>query len=398
MNKIPFFAADILLPKNETAPHEKYAVVACDQFTSQREYWEEADKIAGNSYSALRLVLPEIYLEGDISKKVDEINEAMDKYIKDGIFDLYENAMIYIERKLPDGAVRCGIVGAIDLLEYDFHPEKKAKIRATEGTVLERIPPRVKIRRDAKIELPHVMMLLDDAKRSVIEPLAAKKDEMQKLYDFDLMLGGGHITGYLINKENQKNIINAMSVFNEGDDPLFLAVGDGNHSLATAKACYELSPSELSRNALVEVVNIHDDALVFEPIYRILTGVDSSALCEDMKSKFSKTKKNNYNAVEFISKNIKETFYLEGFPVGLLQNYLDEYIEKNPNVKIDYIHGEDVVRKLAEIENCVGFVFDGIDKNELFNIIKKDGVLPRKAFSMGEAAGKRYYMEARFIK
>ena len=393
MNNLPFKAADILIPKGNNDSHTKFAVVACDQFTSQPEYWSEADKIAGDDYSSLRLTLPEIYLEGDISGRIESINANMQKYLDDDIFNEYKDAMVYVERELPDGSVRRGLIGAVDLPEYDFRPEKKAKIRATEGTVLERIPPRVKIRRDAALELPHVMMLVDDPQRTVIEPLENMKGEC--LYDFPLMLGGGQLKGFLVNSDAQKQILGALEAFNVGENPLIFAVGDGNHSLATAKACYELTPNELSRYALVEVVNIHDEALVFEPIYRVLFGVNPQQLFDEIKAKIDC---GEGEEVEFISADCCGKFYTDGFPVGSLQDFLDDYIKRNPAVKIDYIHGEDVVRRLAAGENCAGFLYGAINKGELFNIIRRDGVLPRKAFSMGEAASKRYYMESRKIK
>lgn len=391
MTALPIKAADILLPGNF---YEKWSVVACDQFTSEPEYWDKVVNIIGNTPSSYRLILPEIYLEDDITVRIADINKNMQKYLDDGIFTEYKNTLIYVERTLPDGNIRHGIVGAIDLESYDYRPEKKALIRATEGTVLERIPPRVKIRCDAPLELPHVMLLIDDPQKTIIEPMASLG--LKIIYDFDLMMGGGHIIGYIIPEDIQNKFFASLTVLIKGEtDPLLFAVGDGNHSLATAKTCYESDRNELSRYALAEVVNIHDDALVFEPIYRIMTGIDPAELHTAAKNALNKGGK---VSIEYIASGISDKFYTGSFPVGLLQDFLDGYLTKHKDAKIDYIHGEDVLRRLASGAGCAGFVFGGMKKDELFEIIRRDGVLPRKSFSMGEAAGKRYYLETRRIR
>lgn len=391
MTFLPIKAADILLPEKD---FEKWSVVACDQFTSEPEYWDKVTGIVGDTPSSYHLILPEIYLKKDITGRITDINQNMFKYLSDGIFHEYKDALIYVERNLPDGSIRHGIVGAIDLEAYDYRPERKAMIRATEGTVLERIPPRVKIRRDAPLELPHVMLLIDDPLKAVIEPLSFLG--LKPVYDFDLMLGGGHIRGYLIPADIQKIIFSSLLKLIEGEnEPLLFAVGDGNHSLATAKACYESDRNELSRYTLAEVVNIHDNALVFEPIYRLITGIDPAELYAAAKNALNT---GGNIPIEFITSDISDIFYTERFPVGLLQDFLDSYITQHKETGIDYIHGEDVLRRLAAGSGCAGFVFGGMKKEELFEIIKRDGVLPRKSFSMGEAAGKRYYLEARRIK
>jgi len=354
--------------------HEKWAVVACDQFTSEPEYWESVNKIVGDFPSTLRITLPEIYLEDNLDKRISDINKNMENYINTNIFTEYKDAMIYVQRTLPCGKIRHGIVGAIDLEAYDYNKSAVSLIRATEGTVLERIPPRVKIRTNAPIELPHVMVLIDDPLNTVIVPF-----EGETLYDFDLMCGGGHITGKLVDKNQQNKIINALAdLMGDEENPLLFAVGDGNHSLATAKACYEQNKNELSRYALVEIVNIHDPALEFEPIYRILFNVDT----EDFEKFMTKKSIDNY----------------QNLPLAILQSLLDEYMRINPQVKIDYIHGIDTVKKLASAPNTIGFILDGMEKSELFPAVRKTGALPRKTFSMGEAASKRYYMECRKIK
>ena len=240
MNNIGFYPAEILLPKCD---YGKWSVVACDQFTSEPEYWRETAKITENVPSTYNLVLPEAFLSSDNSERIDSINREMAKYLDEGLFEEYKDAMIFVERTLPKGKVRYGIIGAVNLKEYDFSVGSKSLIRATEGTVLERIPPRVEIRRDAPLELPHIMLLIDDIKKTVIEPL--KNAELTVLYDFELMQGGGHLKGSLIPKEMQDNILSAICDLKEkaGDDPLLFAVGDGNHSLATARICSTVQSS-----------------------------------------------------------------------------------------------------------------------------------------------------------
>ena len=236
--RIPFKKADILLPKDN---FDKWAVIACDQFTSDKKYWSETQAIVGKHNSTLNITLPEIYLEDDdTDSRISKINQTMNDYLANGVLCEYEDVMIYIERTQPDGRIRQGIIGAVDLEEYDYTKGSKRLIRATEGTVLERIPPRVKIRKDAPLELPHIMLLIDDARKSIIEPLADQKDQMKKIYDFDLMMEGGHINGYILSEDQVNSIIEGLEgLVTDCSDPLLFAVGDGNHSLATAKACYE---------------------------------------------------------------------------------------------------------------------------------------------------------------
>lgn len=388
IEKVPFYPADILIPKKG---HESWSVVACDQFTSQPEYWEELDAKVKDMPSALRVILPEAYLSDRPQERTELINATMAQYLENGVFEQYDDAMIYVERTLPDGRIRRGIVGAVDLEAYDYTVGSRALIRATEGTVLDRIPPRVKIRENAPIELPHIMLLIDDKDDSVI----SKASKCGKtVYDFDLCMGGGHLKGVLIDKEAQKELLQALDALCEGEDPLLFAVGDGNHSLATAKACYNASNNPLARYALAEVVNIHDAALEFEPIYRVLFGVDEKQLISEFEKRFASGKKK----IEYISSAKCGCGFTDGFTVYELQSFIDEYIAEHKEVSVDYIHGEDVVKKLASQSGAVGFIFDGIEKSELFPYIKEKGVLPRKTFSMGEAASKRYYMEARKIK
>ncbi len=387
--QVPFYAADILIPKEN---HEKWAVVACDQFTSQPEYWNDLAKEVEGASSALNVILPEAFLGDRAEERTLKINETMRGYLSDDIFDEYKDAMIYVERTLPDGKIRYGIVGAVDLEQYDYNKGSRSLIRATEGTVLDRIPPRVKIRENAPIELPHVMLLVDDITNAVIGGI--DKERAVKLYDFDLTQGGGHLTGYLVNKAEQERIKESIALLAEGENPLLFAVGDGNHSLATAKECYSRSGEEAARYALVEVVNIHDKALEFEPIYRVVFGCDENELISAFEKRFTSGKKK----IEYISKNKSGCGYTDGFTVYEIQSFLDEFVKAHEGVTVDYIHGEEVVKSLSSQPGAVGFIFDGIEKSELFPYIAENGVLPRKTFSMGEAASKRYYMEAHKIK
>ncbi len=391
MNNTGFKAADILLPRDN---FEKWSVVACDQFTSEPEYWEETEKNSKGAPSAYNLILPEAYLSSDNSSRINAINAEMAKYTEDGIFAEYKDAMIFVERTLPKGKVRYGIVGAVDLKEYDFSVGSKSLIRATEGTVLERIPPRVEIRRDAPLELPHIMLLIDDIERTVIEPL--KKAELTVLYDFELMQGGGHIKGSLIPAEMQEKILSALTELKEkaGEAPLLFAVGDGNHSLATARTCYLNEPNDLNRYALVEVVNVHDEALEFEPIYRVLFNVDT----EDFITKLNEEFTSGTKTIKWYAKDSEGEVHTNGLTVGSLQPFIDSYIKENPQVVCDYIHGIDSTLNLSKEENRIGLIFDGMDKSELFPFVCEKGSLPRKTFSMGEAESKRYYCEARKIK
>ena len=393
-----FTPADILLPKKG---FETWAVVACDQYTSEPAYWHETERIVGGAPSALNIILPELYLSDDNSARINAVNATMKEYLEGGVFDCFENTMVYVERE-SNGAVRRGVVGLIDLEDYDYHKGSSALIRATEATVLERIPPRVQIRKDAPLELPHILLLIDDPARTVIEPLAGQKSAFAPAYDFDLMQGGGHINGYFLPDKAIAAVQAALESLIEGkDDPLLFAVGDGNHSLATAKECYNLSRHPLARYALVEVVNIHDESIAFEPIYRVLFGVDqddflarfiarTEALGGDEPQHFTVISRNGE-----VSLDVKATAKL---PVGTLQTFIDDYLKDHPEVRIDYIHGEDVTRSLCQKENTLGFIFEGMGKDELFPAIMADGSLPRKTFSMGHAADKRYYIEARKIR
>ncbi|MBQ3022721.1 MAG: DUF1015 domain-containing protein [Clostridia bacterium] len=391
--------ADIMLPKK--CDLAKWSVVACDQYTSQPEYWEKAQEFVGDSPSTLNLVYPEAFLsQGD--ERIERINKTMKKYVDDGIFETYENCLIYTERVLSGGRVRRGIVGAVDLDAYDYTKGSKTAIRATEGTVLERIPPRVKIRENAPLELPHVMLLIDDSEKSLIENVNKGK----KLYDFTLMADGGELRGYLV--EDADEFLNKVEEFSEkANDGLLFAVGDGNHSLATAKTCWENIKKNLTdaerenhpaRFCLVEIENIHDDVLEFEPIHRVVFGIENE---EDFIAQFKKNlgceENGDGQEIVIVKGEKKEKLVMKNtsspLAVGTLQKYLDTL-----SCEVDYIHGEDVVENLSAKEGAVGFLLPKPEKSSLFETVIKDGALPRKTFSMGEANEKRFYMEAKKIK
>ena len=405
MKKAIFSPANILLPKKN---FEAWSVIACDQFTSNEEYWQSVKEAAGENPTTLNLIYPEVYLgKTDAKEMTANINNAMQKYLSDGVFQEYPNALIYVERTQRDGLVRCGIVGAVDLDAYDYNEGSTSRVRATEKTVLERIPPRVEIRKNASLELPHILMLMDDTARTIIEPLAllSKSGKMQKLYDFDLMLGGGHLCGYLIPEEMHGEICQKIEALGDVHGGVTLAVGDGNHSLATAKACRALSPTECNRYALCEVMNIHSEALVFEPIFRTVEGICAEQLLSDFKAYLAApTNQNANNApqeITFVCGDCREVVVAEQPPhalaVGTVQQFLDAYLTDKKDAVIDYIHDEEELLSLCKSGKTCGFLYGCMGKSELFDAIEKEGVLPRKTFSMGSARDKRYYTEARKI-
>ena len=399
----PFTKANILLPENVSMA--QWSVIACDQFASQPEYWQQARQLAADAPSTLNLILPESELDGDCNAAIQKINETMHRYLQEQIFRTYPDCFIYVERTLLNGTIRKGVVGAVDLEQYDFHPQSNAAIRATEETVAERIPPRMNIRRNAPLELPHVLLLCDDDEKLLVESLTAKKDTLPLLYDFDLMLGGGKIQGWLVADADAEAFTAQLDAYGTrmqaryGDSGLMYAVGDGNHSLASAKGCYEENRScENARYALVELENIHDDAQVFEPIHRIIKQTDTKALLDAMQSAVGK--ENGSPVVWHIGQE-SGTIYVHddqgNLPVGIVQNFLDNYLAGHPGV-IDYIHGEDALQQLSQEENAIGLILPPVEKNAFFQGILAGGTLPRKTFSMGHAQEKRYYLEARKIK
>jgi len=428
---------NILFPKN-TIDLKKWSIIACDQYTSNIDYWKEVSKTVGNSPSTLKLILPEVYLESpNVQKMLKKIPIEMKKYLRRGTIKPLEAGFIYIERITSYGNIRKGLLTCIDLEQYDYNKGSLSMIRPTEKTILDRIPPRVKIRENALIELPHIMLLIDDPQKMVIESFTAMKNSYKKLYDFDLMQEGGHITGYHINAiQDMEHIYKALNKlmddenykekYGNNKNKMLFAVGDGNHSLAAAKFYWNTIKKALpskdinthpARYALVEIVNIHDKNLKFEPIHRILFNTDLSQFIDEL---------NNYNAQleEFDTLTLlKEKVFLNAFnnnehvfgiisnnkyilvtiknitsaiACGTIQNILDKFIEKN-NSEIDFIHDLDSLVNLTE-ENNVGLLLPPIDKSSFFKTIIEEGTLPRKTFSMGHADEKRFYLETRKIQ
>ena len=409
-----FLPANILIPQVKDL--SKWSVIACDQFTSQEDYWNRVKENVKDAPSSLNIVLPEIYLNGDYSYRIQSINDEMEKYLKDGLFKEYENSYIYVERTLLNGSIRKGIIGMVDLEQYDYTEGAISNIRASEKTVIERIPPRKEIRKDALIECPHILLLCDDDKKELIESVEKIKNSLPVLYDFDLMENGGHIKGWLMEGQTVVDFQHQLEIYDKGADrryqdldalAILYATGDGNHSLATAKACYEdlkktISEEEAlnhpSRYALVELENIHDDSLEFEPIHRIIKHTDSDKLLNSFQAMAGQY---NGNPIKWVSGSESGIIYLDDskgqMPVAILQNFLDAYLSVNEG-EIDYIHGDDSLISLAKEKDSIGFLLPSMAKGDLFRGIIADGVLPRKTFSMGHAQEKRYYLEARKIK
>ena len=399
--------AEILLPHPGIDP-AKWAVVACDQFTAQPEYWRRADALVGDAPSALRLILPEVWLD-EGAARIPAIHAAMRDYLDGGtLVPAVKDGFVLVERETPSGA-RPGLVAALDLEAYDFNPGSASLIRATEGTVLERVPPRARIRAAAPLELPHVMMLLDDPGDTVIGPLVARREALRPLYDFELMLGGGHLRGWAVEGADARGVFAAVDALNAKAEGLLYAVGDGNHSLAAARQCWldmrdGLTPAERERHparfALVELVNLACPALAFEPIHRALFGVDPEALIAAYRA-FLRAEGADEGAgedvVAFDGAGHTWGFRSTEHPLRRLQTFLDGYLADHPAARIDYIHGEDALRALIRRPDTLGIMPRPFGKGELFDAIRRFGPLPRKTFSMGEATEKRYYMEARRI-
>lgn len=437
----------ILLPKPGT-DMSAWSVVACDQYTSQPEYWEAVEKAVGQSPSTFHITLPEVYLEReDKEERIAKINRTMSTYLKEDILVPQGQGFIYVERETVHGHSRKGLVLAVDLEAYDYAKGANSLIRATEGTVIERLPPRIKIRENAVVELPHILLLIDDEDKTVIEPLSGITNQLEKLYDFDLMMDGGHIRGY---KVEDSRFVDAVmkaleklakpdvfySKYNVGADKgvLLFAVGDGNHSLASAKAFWEGLKNALSKEeqenhparfALVELVNVHDEGLQFEPIHRVVFSIDPEYLLKEMIQYYIAIGcEAQYKVFASMEKMQKEsqaakatlpchvipfvTSSFSGFvevrcpqynlEVGTLQDFLDQFLAGNPDARIDYIHGDKVVETLGSQPGNIGFFLPSMDKRDLFKTVILDGALPRKTFSMGEADEKRFYLECRRIR
>ena len=406
-----FQAADILLPDFTKCDAEKWSVIACDQYTGDPAYWERTERNVGDAPSTLRVTLPEIYLEdADVKERISAIHESMRQYLDAGIFNTYPDAMVYVERIQGNGILRTGVVGKVDLEAYNYEQGSKSPVRATEATVLERIPPRMKVRAKAPLETPHIMILMDDPDDSAIGTCTAAKDTMTVLYDTPLMNGGGSIVGRLMDKTAQAAFLEKLDAVMTASGELQLAMGDGNHSLATAKACYEALKkahpdvdysNHPARYALVELVNLHSEALQFEAIHRIITATDPGRMMMALARVLGLSEEPADQSMIVVQGNTKRRMYIHkptsNLTVGSLQNALDAYLAANPG-KIDYIHGTETVERLAAMPDAIGFLLPDMDKADLFPSVQKDGALARKTFSMGHAEDKRYYMEVRAIQ
>lgn len=409
-----FQAADILLPQVDS--YEKWAVIACDQFTSDPGYWYRVHRATDGHRSTMHMILPEAELGTPREEQtIGDIQNTMRWYLNDHVFHCHQHAYIYVERTLASGQIRPGLVGVVDLEQYDYTHGSTSPIRATEKTVLERIPPRQKVRRNASLEFSHVLMLCDDREKALLEPIRAIRDTLPEVYNFDLMEHGGHIGGWLVQGKEAEEFDSRFAAYSAAcmekyhdlnGAPVLLAVGDGNHSLATAKQCYEELKAahpdvdfshHPARFALVELENIHDPSLQFEAIHRVVTKTDSKKLLADLR-RFSAP--GGY-PVRWIIGQDRGILFLDRaggeLAVAALQNFLDQWLAENPG-ELDYIHGEAEVEDLAEQDGAIGLILPAMEKHELFRGVISRGVLPRKTFSMGLAREKRYYLEGRKIQ
>ncbi|MCI8678302.1 MAG: DUF1015 domain-containing protein [Lawsonibacter sp.] len=413
---LPFQPANILLPRD--CDLSLWSVVACDQYTSRPEYWQRVENRVGRAPSALRLILPESCLEGpSVETDIMEINNTMSRYLREGRFQEHPDALIYVERTLSGGYVRRGLVGMVDLEQYDYEAGSRAAVRATEGVVMSRIPPRVAVRKNAPIELPHALLLTDC--QDIIPPLSGETEGMELLYDFDLMEGGGHLKGWLLTREQQERTARAIRKWKEWADRerdgLLFLVGDGNHSLATAKECYERRkgltdpaqwPELPSRYALCELVNFYDGSVELEPIHRVVFGAKPEELLDALLEYYTSAVQGggeghtiSFAVNRWSQGEVTVREPSAQLPVDTLQRFLDDYIAAHPRARIDYIHGAEEAKALAqEREDAVAFLLPPPDWTELFDAIVRDGVLPRKTFSIGQAQDKRFYLEARKIR
>lgn len=411
--------ADILLPA-EGIDRKKWPVIACDQFTSQPEYWKQVEEYVGDAPSTLRIIYPEAYLGNDdeaaYARRLDAVQRNMERYLSDGIMTEGVRQGYVLTVRETEAGIRCGLIAALDLEAYDYTENPESPVRATEETVQERIPVRVGIRRNALVESPHVMMLLDDAECRLLEPLYQNREKLRQLYDTELMLGGGKVCGYAVEGTEAEILTDKLTELEQKGAEIFLAVGDGNHSLAAAKACWErlkesLPEKELERHparyALVEVVNLHSPALEFEAIHRVLYGGRIDAVMEEFQRYLelwggcrTEAACNEREAdIVFVQGKRREGIRLshtEGhLAVELLQHFLDEYLREHPALELDYVHSPEAAAELAGEGKACSMLLRSIDKSSLFPAIQAGGVLPRKTFSIGTEVQKRYYMECR---
>lgn len=410
--------ADILLP-DMGADMKKWAVVACDQFTAQPEYWERVEDYVQDAPSMLRLIYPEIYLNTDdrqaYTDRIAAIQNEMSAYLKDEVLKERVHQGYVLTVRQTSAGERIGLVAELDLEKYDYHVGTDAPVRATEATVKERIPVRVGIREGASLESPHVMVLMDDPKKQLLEALYEERMSFEKLYDTDLMEDGGHVTGYAVTGVHAERVSARLQKMEEECPGIFLAVGDGNHSLASAKTCWENAKKDLTeeertdhpmRYALVEAVNLYSPSLLFYPIHRVLYDCDNEALIngfaeylEKRDMRLVRTDNDNQADVTFLYKENEASYKIGNraghLPVELLQKYLDEYLKEHPKQELDYVHSEAAAEHIAEDGRGCAMILGAFDKSSLFDAIEAGGVLPRKTFSIGEDIQKRYYMECR---
>ena len=433
--KIGVRVPEVLLPVQGIDLH-KWAVIACDQFTSQPEYWEQVAETVGDAPSTFHLILPEVWLHApDVKDRIRKSQQAMQDYLEKGILEPHKG-FVFVERQVDD-KFQSGLVVALDLECYDYHKGSQSLIRATEGTILDRLPPRMEVRRDALLESPHILVLYDDPEGVVLSEVLAQKQELPLAYDFDLMAGSGHLTGRFVKDpvlidsviEGLASLIEPAAYMKKydlpnADAPLLFAIGDGNHSLATAKAIWEelkphVSPDHPSRYALVELVNLHDPSLKFEPIHRVLFNpgedfittlklffaeklklhaiADIPALIAEVAK--SSTTTQRFGMIQPDSYTLVELDHpIHNLPAGSLQQFLDLYLQSHPDTKIDYVHGDETVAELGRKPGNTGFFLPPIGKNSFFRSVIIDGTLPRKTFSINHAKDKRFYMECRRIK
>ncbi|MGI6030434.1 MAG: DUF1015 domain-containing protein [Eubacteriales bacterium] len=416
-----FRTCNIKIPKHIDV--QKWSVVACDQYTSQPQYWHRVESFVGDAPSTLHMVIPEIYLESDdVDSRIQKVNETMERYLKESVTRTIEDGCLYVERTLENGLVRRGLMLAVDLECYDFSAGSRSPIRATEGTVLSRIPPRVKVRENAPMEVPHVMLLIDDERHQVIEPITQVATELERVYRTRLMERGGAVTAFLLGRQEVAQVTQALNSlldeeyytgkygYSAAEHPLLFAVGDGNHSLACAKQCYENLKRRVgeqqarkspARYALVEVVNLHDRSLQFEAIHRVVFDCDTEKLLAHLQRRYPKGRPGVGQRLVVVTQDGEQEWWIEHpshpLEVGTLQEFLDNYLADHEG-RLDYIHGEEVVRELSSRKGNVGFLLPSMEKERLFPAILQGGALPRKTFSMGHPWDKRFYLECRLIR
>jgi uncharacterized protein (DUF1015 family) len=415
---------EILLPSEKNL--KTWCVIACDQYTQDEKYWNDVEKIVGENPSTLNLILPEIFLSSpDKNLRVEKIKSCMKKYLDEKIFSSPQKEFIYVERKTSYGRIRKGLVAAVDLEKYDWTPFSKNLIRATEATIVERLPPRKEIRKNAPLELPHIMLLVNDPKKNLVEKIGEDAKKNPPLYEGDLMMNAGSIAGYGVNSADEMlKILRALETLKnenttEAGGTFLFAVGDGNHSLATAKSVWDEEkksavPDENVRFALVEIVNLYDDGLTFEPIHRVVFGCKKENLISFVQKKLDAKiyeEKNAASLEEKIKssrsdfgfvyssggekKFVRLSASIQELAVSALQPVLDEELSAEKNARIDYIHGADEIFRLAENDDALGILLPPVSKDSFFETIAVRGPLPRKSFSMGEASEKRFYLECR---